>query len=92
MLEMKNRMTGERAAIGGAKYWSVCRKDSLIQRLGEYEDTGLKPSEIVRCCRCAHCHALVSGDGSFYCESFGIEFYAPEYSLERFFCGNGKKA
>lgn len=92
MLEKKNRMTSERAAIGGAKYWSVCRKDSLIQRLGEYEDTGISPSEFVRCYQGVHCHALVSGDGSFYCESLGMEFYAPEHNLKRFYCADGRKA
>lgn len=40
------RLTAER--VNGIKtgYWSAAKKDELIQRLGEYEDTGLTPEEI----------------------------------------------
>lgn len=40
------RLTAER--VNGIKtgYWSAAKKDELVQRLGEYEDTGLEPEEI----------------------------------------------
>ena len=40
------RLTGRR--MNGIKfgYWSMARKDELIQRLGEYEDTGLEPDQL----------------------------------------------
>lgn len=41
------RLTHER--VNGIKtgYWSPEKKDNLIQRLGEYEDTGLEPEQII---------------------------------------------
>ena len=40
------RLTHER--VNGIKtgYWSPAKKDELIQRLAEYEDTGLTPEQI----------------------------------------------
>ena len=40
------RLTHER--VNGIKtgYWSTAKKDNLIQRLGEYEDTELDPKQI----------------------------------------------
>ena len=40
------RLTHER--VNGIKtgYWSSAKKDNLIQRLGEYEDTELDPKQI----------------------------------------------
>lgn len=29
------------------RYWSPCKKQELIKRLAEYEDTGLDPEEIM---------------------------------------------
>lgn len=53
MLEQNDRLTHEHAngwfsATGqpAAKYWSTANKARLIQRLGEYEDTGYTPEEI----------------------------------------------
>lgn len=42
-----NRLTHER--VNGIKtgYWSAAKKDELIQRLAEYENTGLEPEEIM---------------------------------------------
>lgn len=42
-----NRLTHER--VNGIKtgYWSAAKKDDLIQRLAEYENTGLDPEEIM---------------------------------------------
>lgn len=42
------RLTHER--VNGIKtgYWSSAKKDNLIQRLGEYEDTGLEPEQIIK--------------------------------------------
>lgn len=40
------RLTSER--VNGIKtgYWSPAKKDELVQRLAEYENTGLEPDEI----------------------------------------------
>lgn len=40
------RLTSER--VNGIKtgYWSTAKKDELVQRLAEYENTGLEPDEI----------------------------------------------
>jgi hypothetical protein len=53
MLEQNDRLTNEFGnawfiATGRpvAKYWSTANKARLIQRLGEYEDTGYTPEEI----------------------------------------------
>ena len=42
-----NRLTHER--VNGIKtgYWSAAKKDELVQRLAEYENTGLEPEEIM---------------------------------------------
>lgn len=40
------RLTGQRCNGIKTGYWSAAKKDELIQRLGEYEDTGLEPAEI----------------------------------------------
>mgnify|MGYP000503306983 CR=1 FL=1 len=40
------RLTAKR--VNGIKegYWTIAKKDELVQRLGRYEDTGLTPEEI----------------------------------------------
>ena len=40
------RLTGQR--VNGIKsgYWTIAKKDELVQRLGEYEDTGLEPKQL----------------------------------------------
>lgn len=40
------RMTHQRANGIKDGYWSAATKAELIQRLAEYEDTGLEPGEI----------------------------------------------
>ena len=42
-----NRLTHERCSGIKPGYWSPQRKESLIDRLGQYEDTGLTPVEIL---------------------------------------------
>ena len=42
------RLTAPRCSGIKSGYWSTARKDALIQRLGQYEDTGLTPEEIQR--------------------------------------------
>ena len=43
-----NRLTQKR--VNGIKtgYWSASKKDDLVARLAEYEDTGLEPAEVLQ--------------------------------------------
>ena len=43
-----NRLTQKR--VNGIKngYWSASKKDELVARLAEYEDTGLEPAEVLK--------------------------------------------
>ena len=43
-----NRLTQKR--VNGIKtgYWSASKKDELVARLAEYEDTGLEPREVLQ--------------------------------------------
>lgn len=43
-----NRLTQKR--VNGIKigYWSVSKRDELVARLAEYEDTGLAPVEVLK--------------------------------------------
>lgn len=43
-----NRLTQKR--VNGIKtgYWSAGKKDELVTRLAEYEDTGLEPEEVLQ--------------------------------------------
>ena len=43
-----NRSTQKR--VNGIKtgYWSTSKKDDLVARLAEYEDTGVNPEEVLR--------------------------------------------
>ena len=41
------RLTAQRCSGIKSGYWSTAKKDELIQRLGQYEDTGLTPEEMV---------------------------------------------
>ena len=45
---MMNRLTQKR--VNGIKngYWSASKKDDLVARLAEYEDTGLEPAEVLQ--------------------------------------------
>lgn len=40
------RLTAQRCNGIKSGYWSTAKKDELVQRLGQYEDTGLTPEEI----------------------------------------------
>lgn len=40
------RLTSPGAAASKEGYWSTAKKDELVQRLGQYEDTGLTPEEV----------------------------------------------
>ena len=42
------RLTAPRGSGIKSGYWSAAKKDELVQRLGQYEDTGLTPEEIRR--------------------------------------------
>ena len=42
------RLTALRCSGIKSGYWSTAKKDDLVQRLGQYEDTGLTPEEIRR--------------------------------------------
>ena len=41
-----NRMTHQRCSGIKEGYWSPVKKDALVQRLAQYEDTGLEPAHI----------------------------------------------
>lgn len=41
-----DRLTHKRANGIKDGYWSAATKERLVQRLAEYEDTGLEPEEI----------------------------------------------
>ena len=41
-----DRLTAQRFSGIKSGYWSTAKKDDLVQRLGQYEDTGLTPEEI----------------------------------------------
>lgn len=43
-----NRLTHERSNGIKTGYWSPARKDELVERLAEYENTGLTPQEIYK--------------------------------------------
>lgn len=45
---MSGRLTYERNSGMGVGYWSQAEKDELVQRLGQYEATGLEPEEVKR--------------------------------------------
>ena len=40
------RLTAPRCSGIKSGYWSTAKKDELVQRLGQYEDTVLTPEEI----------------------------------------------
>lgn len=40
------RLTSHRCSGIKEGYWSTAKKDELVQRLGQYEDTGLTPEEV----------------------------------------------
>lgn len=40
------RLTAQRCSGIKSGYWSTAKKDDLVQRLGQYEDTSLTPEEI----------------------------------------------
>ena len=44
---MMKRLTQKRANGIKTGYWSAGKKDDLVARLAEYEDTGLEPAEVL---------------------------------------------
>ena len=40
------RLTSPRCSGIKVGYWSTAKKDELVQRLGQYEDTGLTSEEV----------------------------------------------
>ena len=40
------RLTAPRCSGIKSGYWSTAKKDELVQRLGQYEDSSLTPEEI----------------------------------------------
>ena len=40
------RLTAPQCSGIKSGYWSTAKKEELVQRLGQYEDTGLTPEEI----------------------------------------------
>lgn len=56
---------------------------------------------IVLCKDCEHCFELDGkdpmtpysgkGDGSFYCQEWDMDLYAPHYHADTYFCANGKR-
>ena len=40
------RLTAPRCSGIKSGYWSTAKKEELVQRLGQYDDTGLTPEEI----------------------------------------------
>lgn len=55
--------------------------------------------DIVSCAQCVHCYRLTpvdpmiphdgTGDPSFYCECFDVEFCAPKFDVNTFYCYRG---
>ena len=45
---MMKRLTQKRANGIKTCYWSASKKDELVTRLAEYEDTGLEPEEVLQ--------------------------------------------
>ena len=45
---MMKRLTQKRANGIKTGYWSASKKDELVARLAEYEDTGLEPAEVLQ--------------------------------------------
>ena len=53
---------------------------------------------VVHCANCAHCFSLERADpmrpysgerNGFFCEKLDMEFYAPDYRAETWFCADG---
>lgn len=61
---------------GLTKYWSPVSKFDLMNRLGEYEDTGLTPEEIKGlaevCKKLLTMHAVSTGENEFYVNHFSV--------------------
>lgn len=57
------RLTAQRCSGIKEGYWSTAKKDELVQRLGQYEDTGLTPEEIREMAREAEAQRQLSWSG-----------------------------
>ena len=61
----------------------------------------IKTDMPIYCSDCKHCFDLKNadpmtpysgnGDGSFFCTSFDMDFYAPRYRAEAFYCADGER-
>ena len=47
-------------------------------------------AEVVHCRECRHREALQDGE-SWHCKEWDTEFYAPHYSMDRYFCADGEE-
>lgn len=45
-MQENERLTHKRSSGINTGYWTACKKDELLNRLAEYEDTGFSPEEI----------------------------------------------
>lgn len=58
----------------------------------------IEQAPAIRCEGCKHCMKISnppeawdgSGDGSFMCDSWEADFYAPTYTAQTYFCGDYK--
>ena len=49
-----------------------------------------KAVDVVRCVDCVHCKLYRRGT-DFYCEEFGMDFYAARYDVNTWYCGDGER-
>jgi len=86
MLEVNDRLTiphagheRKRTQYGYTAYWTQASKFDLMNRLGEYEDTGLTPLDVLKIVTLANdlanINAVAVGDGAFYVTGCGIGNY-----------------
>ena len=72
-------------------YWSPNKKQELVDRLGQYEDTGLTPNKIMELKERDTAKAPVDTDedyGFFTCPSCGEAIYASDDFESHKFCLN----
>ena len=83
---------------------SLVAKTNTAPYVAQYTRRALKniPAvdavEVVRCKDCEYCQALyctpdgsAAGDGSFSCGENEIDYYAPDYHMDTFYCADGKR-
>lgn len=66
----------KRVRDGYTAYWTQASKFAMMNRLGEYEDTGLTPEEIKGlaevCRKLLTMHAVSTGEDEFYVNHFSV--------------------